>query len=139
MTPDDDARPIRLLLIDDETAFTTVMAKRLGKRDIRTTVANSGMDAIELVKKESFDAALLDLKMEGMDGLEVLKVLQKMAPEMPVIMLTGHGSHMAAEEGVKHGAYKYLPKPYGFEELTEIIREAVASAKPGDGPPLQSE
>ena len=65
------------------------------------------------------DVAVLDLKMEDMDGIEVLKVFQKMAPEMPVIMLTGHGSAVAAEEGIALGACDYLTKPCSLEELVE--------------------
>jgi DNA-binding NtrC family response regulator len=123
------SRPIRLILIDDEVSFTTVMAKRLGRRGLEVTIAFSGSEAIQAMRKAEFDVAVLDLKMEDMDGIEVLKIFKKLDPAMPVIMLTGHGSEISASEGMEYGAYDYLFKPYEFEELLEKIREAVLSKK----------
>jgi DNA-binding response OmpR family regulator len=123
--PKDRARPIRLLLVDDEVAFVEVLAKRMAKRNMRVTSAYSGTMAIQALRKEEFDVAVLDLKMDDMDGLEVLKIFKKMDPEMPVVMLTGHGSEQAAREGISLGAADYLTKPYELEELIEKIRGAV--------------
>jgi DNA-binding NtrC family response regulator len=120
---------IRLILIDDEVGFTTVMAKRLTRRGIDVTAVFSGSEAIQAMRKAEFDLAVLDLKMEDMDGIEVLKIFKKMDPDMPVIMLTGHGSEKSASEGMEYGAYDYLFKPYEFEELLEKIRAAVSSRK----------
>ena len=92
----DDLSSIKLLLVDDEVGFVEVIAKRLGRRNIRVTTALGGMDAVQALRKGDFDVAVLDLKMEDMDGIEVLKIFKKMDPEMPVIMLTGHGSERAA-------------------------------------------
>lgn len=123
--PEADATPpIRLLLVDDEADFAAVLAKRLGRRGITATVAHDGTAAIQLLRHRDFDVAVLDLKMEGLDGIQVLKIFQTMAPEMPVIMLTGHGCAISAEEGRAHGAYDYLSKPYDLEALTGKIREA---------------
>lgn len=118
-----EAVSIRLLLVDDEAAYVQVLSKRMAKRNIRVTNAYSGTQAIQALRKEDFDIAVLDLKMDDMDGLEVLKVFKKMVPEMPVIMLTGHGSEQAAQEGIASGAADYLTKPYDLEELIEKIRE----------------
>jgi len=123
--------PIRLLLIDDEEAYVQVLAKRLGKRNIQVTPALSGSEAIQKLRRDDFDVAILDLKMEDMDGLEVLKIFKKMVPSMPVIMLTGHGSETAAREGLELGAFDYLTKPCDFEDLVRKIVEA--SGKGGDG------
>ena len=71
------------------------------RRGIDTTKALSGTEAIQTLRKKDFDVAVLDLKMEDMDGIEVLKIFKKMVPEMPVIMLTGHGSERAAMEGIE--------------------------------------
>jgi DNA-binding NtrC family response regulator len=125
--PDASIPKIRLLLIDDEIDFTSVMVKRLGRRGIDATTANGGHQAIALVAEQVFDVVVLDLKMEDMDGIEVLKVLKQKTPNLPVIMLTGHGSHSAAEEGFTHGAFDYLSKPYDIDGLTQIIRKAVAT------------
>jgi DNA-binding NtrC family response regulator len=69
--------------------------------------------------------AVLDLKMEDLDGIEVLKIFKKMDPDMPVIMLTGHGSEQSAREGMALGAFDYLTKPCDLAELIEKIEQAV--------------
>lgn len=120
---------IRLLLVDDEKGFTDVLTKRLTKRGVEVTMAYTGTEGIQALRKQDFDVAVLDLKMEDMDGLEVLKVFRKMVPQMPVLMLTGHGSEQAAKDGVAFGAIDYLTKPYDFEELLQKIREAASSDK----------
>jgi DNA-binding response OmpR family regulator len=118
-------RPIRLLLVDDERAFVDVLSNRLGRRGISVTKAYSGSEAIRVLRGEDFEVAVLDLKMEDMDGIEVLKMFKKMLPSMAVIMLTGHGSEQAAKMGIECGALDYLTKPCEFEELMAKIREAV--------------
>lgn len=115
---------MEILLVDDEVDFVNVVSKRMAKRNIMVTGALSGTEAIQILRKKDFDLAVLDLKMEDMDGIEVLKVFKKMVPDMPVIMLTGHGSAMAAKEGLAHGAVDYLTKPYDLEELLNKILEA---------------
>jgi DNA-binding NtrC family response regulator len=75
--------------------------KRMRRRGIDVTSALSGTAGIHTLHKQTFDVAVLDLKMEDMDGIEVLKIFKKMDPEMPVIMLTGHGSETAAREGIE--------------------------------------
>jgi DNA-binding response OmpR family regulator len=126
-----EAGPIRLLLVDDEVGFTTVMAKRLARRGLAVTTAFSGSEGIQALRGREYDVAVLDLKMEDMDGIEVLKIFKKLDPAMPVIMLTGHGSEKSAKEGLHYGAWDYLTKPYEFEELLEKIRQAVSAAGPG--------
>lgn len=76
------------------------------------------------LRRHDFDAAVLDLKMNDMDDLEVLKVFKKMMPELGVIMHTGHGSEQAASEGIEFGAFDYLTKPCEIEELAEKITGA---------------
>ncbi len=124
-----DELTIRLLLVDDEEAFVNVLSKRLAKRQVQVTPAFNGTQALQRLRHNFFDVAVLDLKMEGMDGIEVLKVLQKMAPELPVIMLTGHGCQLSAQEAHDHGAADYLSKPYEFEELLIKIRETYRRSK----------
>ncbi|MEF2144659.1 MAG: response regulator [Desulfovibrionaceae bacterium] len=120
---------IRLLLVDDETGFVEVMVKRLAKRGVDVTPALSGADAIQTLRRHDFDVAVVDLKMEDMDGIEVLSILKKMVPELPVIMLTGHGSEQAARDGKLHGAFDYLLKPCELETLLGKIRQAVGQAR----------
>lgn len=116
---------IRLLFVDDERGFVHVLSNRLRKRGIDVFQAYSGTEGIRALRKQDFDVALLDLKMEDMDGLEVLKIFKKMYPRMAVIMLTGHGSERAAREGIEHGAFDYLTKPCELDELLEKVNEAV--------------
>jgi DNA-binding NtrC family response regulator len=120
---------IKLLLVDDEEGYVNVLSNRMVKRNIDVTKALSGTAGIQALRKGDFDAAVVDLKMEDMDGIEVLKVFKKMVPSMPVIMLTGHGSEQAAREGMESGAFDYLIKPCDLEELIKKIREAVKAGR----------
>jgi len=117
-------KPIKILFVDDERGFVDVIAKRMSKRNIRVTRAYSGTEALQALRKEDFDVTVLDLKMEDMDGIEILKIFKKIAPDLPVIMLTGHGSEEAARDGIRFGAFDYLTKPCDFEELMVKIKEA---------------
>ncbi len=120
----DHKNPIKLLLVDDEHGYVSVLAKRMAKRNIIAVTATNGNEAIQTLRGIHFDCAVLDLKMEDMDGIEVLKIFKKMDPAMPVIMLTGHGSETAAREGIKFGAFDYLTKPCDLDELIHIIYDA---------------
>ena len=120
-----EARPIRLLLVDDEVGYLEVLGKRLKKRDFDVTTARSGAQAIRVARDHDFDVAVVDLKMEDMDGIELLKILKRMMPDLQVIMLTGHGSERAARDGLSLGAFDYLLKPIDLEVLLERVLAAV--------------
>ncbi|SPJ13777.1 Response regulator receiver domain protein (CheY-like) [Syntrophobacter sp. SbD2] len=122
----DQRKGTKILLVDDEEGYVSVLAKRLSKRNFLVKTALSGSEAIRILRNESFDLAVLDLKMEDMDGIEVLKVFKAMEPQMPVIILTGHGSETAAREGMEYGAFDYLVKPCDLSELVARIRQACA-------------
>lgn len=124
--------PVRVLLVDDEAGFTDVLTKRMGRRGFDVVSAESGTEAIQILRKEDFDVVVLDLKMEEMDGIELLQIIRKMVPGLPVIMLTGHGSETAARDGLRYGAYDYLLKPCDLEELVLRLREAAAKTVRGD-------
>ncbi len=115
---------IRLLLIDDEKGYLHVLSNRLSRRGFQVKTAISGTAAFQILRQHIFDVAVLDLKLEDMDGIEILKILKKMAPEMAVVMLTGHGSEEAAREGIAHGAFGYLTKPCELAELMDKIKKA---------------
>ncbi|MFO7560212.1 MAG: response regulator [Desulfobacterales bacterium] len=116
---------IRLLIVDDEAGFVAILAKRMRKRGFAVSEANSGAEAIQILRKRDFDVVVLDLKMEDIDGLEVLRIFKKMVPDLPVIMLTGHGSEEASREGLQIGAADYLTKPCELEELISKIHDVV--------------
>lgn len=115
---------IRLLLVDDEVGYLEVLSKRLGKRDLDVTTASTGQQAIQILRNNDFDVAVVDLKMTDMDGIEVLNIFKKMDPDIAVIILTGHGSEQAAREGIEKGAFDYLTKPCSLENLLDIIQAA---------------
>jgi DNA-binding NtrC family response regulator len=120
---------VKLLLVDDEEAYISILSKRLAKRNFDVTTALSGTQGIQALRKDEFDVAVLDLKMQDMDGIEVLKIFKKLDPQMAVIMLTGHGSEQAAREGIQFGAADYLTKPCDLEDLVEKILQAAQETK----------
>ncbi len=115
---------IKLLIVDDETRFLNAIAQRLSKRGFAVKTASNGAEAVDLARREKFDIALLDLKMPGMDGGEVLKILKDEHQFLEAIMLTGHGSLESAVELTKVGAFSYLPKPYELEKLVQVLKDA---------------
>jgi len=115
---------VSLLIVDDEIGFADVLRKRMARRGIDATPAASGEEAVRILRTSEFDIAIVDLKLEGMDGLEILKVFRLMAPDMPVLMLTGHGSDDAREACMKQGAVGYLSKPMELDELLDAVLRA---------------
>jgi DNA-binding NtrC family response regulator len=118
------ADKIKLLIVDDEVQFLNALARRLELRDFHVTRATNGAEAVQAARSDKFDLALLDLKMPGMDGKEVLQLLKKEHKYLEVIILTGHGSLDSAVECTKLGAFGYLPKPYELDHLIKILKEA---------------
>jgi two-component system NtrC family response regulator len=118
------ANQIKLLIVDDEIKFLDSIAKRLELRGFVVTKATNGMDALEIARTERFDIALLDLKMPGLNGRQVLEILKKEHKFLEVIILTGHGSIDSAVECTRLGAFDYLPKPYELDRLLDKIQKA---------------
>ena len=115
----------RVLVVDDEKDFVEATVKRLGKRGIDAEGVLSGEQALELMKKKRFDVVLLDIKMPGgMDGIETLREMKRIAPITEVILLTGHASVESSIEGLKLGAFDYLLKPMKLEDLIKKLAEA---------------
>ena len=115
---------IQLLIVDDEIDFLDTITKRMQLRGFEVTKASSGQAAIDAVNKMKFDIALLDLKMPGLDGFEVLRILKQEHKYIEVIILTAHGSIDAAFDTSKLGAYSFLTKPFDFEQLINTIKNA---------------
>jgi two-component system NtrC family response regulator len=115
---------IKLLIVDDEVVFLQSIAERLRLRGFDVTAVSSGAEAVKVAEEGRFDLALLDLKMPGMDGKQVLEVLKREHRFLEVIILTGHGSVDSAVECTKLGAFSYLPKPYELDSLLEVLRQA---------------
>ena len=115
---------IKLLIVDDETEFLAALGERLEMRDFDVRLASGGQQALDLCRREKFDLALVDLKMPGMDGQELLARLKAEHKFLEVIILTGHGSLGSAMDCAKLGAFCYLPKPYQLEELLKVLQGA---------------
>ena len=120
---------MRVLIIDDDPLIRAGCKRVLERRGFACTVAQDGMRALEFVRRASFDAALLDLKMPGLSGMETLKKLQDESPNTAVIIITGFASIDSAVEAVKAGAFDYLPKPFTPEVLTARVRRAVRAVR----------
>jgi DNA-binding NtrC family response regulator len=118
------AEEIKVLLVDDEPHFVKLLAERLEGRGCNVETAGGGPEAIDKVKGEPFDAIILDLLMPDMDGLETLKQLKEINPDLQVILLTGHGTIDKGVEAMKLGAMDFVEKPADFKELLEKIKKA---------------
>jgi len=117
--------PARILIVDDEVDFTQMLSLRLKEVGEKVVSVHNGRNCLEtLEKKDDIDVVILDIKMPGMDGIEVLKEIKKRFPLVEVIMLTGHGSTETAVEGMKLGAYDYLMKPADFSDLAAKLEGA---------------
>ncbi|MCB2170923.1 MAG: response regulator [Deltaproteobacteria bacterium] len=115
---------INILLVDDEVKFLTAVADRLTLKGFNVTTATDGDAAIEAAGKGGFDVAVVDLQMPGTDGAQVLKILKQKHKFIEIIMLTGHATVDSAVECTKLGAFKYLEKPYDFDKLIEVLKDA---------------
>lgn len=115
---------IKVLLVDDEEEFAELLSERLESRGFKTRLAFDGDQAISRLKEESADVVLLDVMMPGKTGIETLREIKVLWPLIEVIMLTGHGTVETAIEGMKIGAYDYLLKPTGTEDLSEKLKKA---------------
>jgi DNA-binding NtrC family response regulator len=116
--------PIKVLLVDDEEDFQETLAKRLSRRQMAVTTAGSGDAALEILDTVDIDVVLLDVKMPGKDGIQVLKEIKKNTPLVEVIMLTGHASVEAAISGMALGAFDYLMKPMDIDEIVYKLQDA---------------
>jgi len=114
---------IKVMLIDDETDFLESMKKVLQRRKMEIVTAENGPDALSVLKENLVDVAVVDIKMQGMDGLEVLKRIKHNFPSIEVILLTGYPTVETAMEGIKLGANEYLKKPPDVDELAATIRK----------------
>lgn len=114
---------IKILLVDDEKQFVDTLSERLEMRGFTARVAYDGPQALEMVKMPT-DVIVLDLRMPGMDGFEVLRAVKKSNPDVQVIILTGHGGDAEEKTAYRMGAYSFLRKPMDIDDLLSSIRMA---------------
>ncbi|CCH49512.1 response regulator [Pseudodesulfovibrio piezophilus] len=128
----DFAVPSKVLLVDDEREFAQTLSERLMMRDMGSAVVYDGESALDLVSEDEPEVMVLDLKMPGIDGIEVLRRVKREHPEIEVVILTGHGSEKDRDICMELGAFAYLHKPVDIDVLSETLRaanEKIRSAK----------
>ncbi len=123
----------RILIVDDEKDIRDLLFRLLEKEGYMPVVAHSGETALEMIRLGMPDLVISDLRMPGMDGMELLRQTKKLDPNLPVLMITGWGGIDGAVSAVKEGAYDYMAKPLNIPELTKKVKEALKDKQPGFG------
>lgn len=115
---------VRVLIIDDEEQLVEAFRKKLSREGLAVSAASTAREAMSLMKKQTFDVCVLDIRLPDMDGVELLESIKKNEPNLEIIMLTGHASVDTAIQSMKLGAYDYLSKPCKLSELSNVIQKA---------------
>jgi len=115
----------RILVIDDDESMRDSCRQALARKASRVEVAEDGLSGLEILEKEAFDLVILDLKMPGLSGMEVLSRIKQEYPEVVVVVITGYATVESAVEAMRHGAYDFLPKPFTPESLRAIVGRAL--------------
>jgi DNA-binding response OmpR family regulator len=117
-------KEMKVLLVDDEEEFVKALSERMKMRDVDSEVALSGEAALQSMNEDLPDVMVLDLKMPGIGGMEVLRRAKKAYPGVQIVMLTGHGSEKDEKEARRLGVFEYLQKPVPLEQLMKTITAA---------------
>jgi len=117
----------KVLLIDDESELVETLVERLGYRGVTAKYTTSGREALRMMTDEMFDIIVLDLKMPGMSGEEVLKEMKNRNIDTPVLLITGHGAPIDEMDEKIDGVADYLAKPISLEELIAKMKESIRS------------
>ncbi len=115
----------KILLVDDDDSLREILSAHLEKGGYEVVAKGEPLGALELLKERSFDLLITDIKMEDLNGIELLKRAREIHPDLPVIMITGHGTIESAVESMKLGAFDYVTKPVGRDEFLHIIANAL--------------
>jgi CheY-like chemotaxis protein len=118
--------PSKVLLVDDEREFVQTLSERLMMRDMGSAIAYDGESALDIVAEDDPEVMILDLKMPGIDGIEVLRRVKQSRPEIEVIILTGHGNEADKQVCMDLGAFAYLQKPVDIDKLSATLKAANA-------------
>ena len=119
----------RILVVDDEEPIRKTMRMTLEYEGFDVIEAASGSEALDIIESASPDLVFLDIKMSGMDGLEVLERIKQDSPEIQVVMISGHGNVQTAVQATKLGAFDFIEKPFEGSELLDRVRRALAAAE----------
>src|SRR2546422_9795935 len=121
----------RILVVDDDEGLLRLLTMRLSAMGFDVTTSMTGEEALAVAKREVFDLALTDLRLPDRDGLSVLEELRLIHPDLPVLLLTAHGSIPSAVEAMQKGAFGYLTKPFDDKELKATLEKALAQQRMG--------
>ena len=124
----------KVLVVDDEKNIRLMLTQALADGDTDVETAVNGEEALAKSEQMAYDLVLLDLMLPGMDGLHVLRELRRRRPNVPVILLTAHGTVESAVEAMRAGAVNYLQKPFAPRELREAVEGALNSSAAGHDP-----
>ena len=133
------ALPAKVLLVDDEREFVHTLSERLQMRNIGTTTVYTGEEALEAIAQDEPEVMVLDLRMPGIDGIEVLRRVKQARPHVEVIVLTGHGSDEDEALARELGAFAYIEKPVSIQRLTETLQAAYAKIRQRNRAPEKTE
>lgn len=114
-----------LLIVDDQTGIRLLLNEVFTKEGFATRLAANGAEAMQSVAEVQPDCVLLDMKMPGIDGVEVLKRIKKDWPEIPVIMMTAYGEIDLTKDAMEHGAIRYFTKPFNIYEVRDAVLETI--------------
>ena len=120
-------KSFKVLLIDDEEELVSTFVERLEIRGINAVAATRGGEALKLIEEDGFNVVVVDLKMPGIGGMELINLLKKSHPDIKVILITGHVSHSDEPEDMYNGAFEVLLKPFSLDRLLEVINNAINS------------
>ena len=115
----------KILVVDDEQSMTQFLSIVLRKEGFHVTAVSNGKDALERVKNDNFDVVITDIKMPGMDGIQLLNQIKKHDPSVPVVIMTAYASQQSAIDAVNHGAFQYLIKNAKNDEIKLVVRNAL--------------
>lgn len=118
--------PISVLLVDDEEDLSLVLAERLQMRNLDARGVLSAEEALKLIDENDFDVIVIDVKMPGIGGLELMRKIKLKNAEQKIILFTGHGSQKEFEAAMNEGAHDYLLKPIKIDKLVEKIKKITA-------------
>lgn len=119
----------KILIVDDERSIRNTLKDILEVESYQVDVVESGIEALDLIKENNYDVVFSDIKMPQMDGVELLQKIKVNNPEMPIIMISGHGTIETAVDCIKKGAYDFIEKPIDLNRLLIVVRNALDRTK----------
>jgi len=119
----------KILVVDDEEVIRVTLKRILESDTVSTTSTKSAEEGLDLFRKGAFDLIITDVKMPGMDGMEFLKTVKEINPEVPVILITGFATVDLTKEALQNGAYGFITKPFDIENILEVVENGLTFIK----------